>query len=98
MSVYVGAMPGASQDEEYNEIVKLLEPMTCAAAERISHMRAASSISEADLKLVRMHLATKLVLDEQITTLLGTRIIEEERCWSVSQKHLCNFACACALC
>ena len=78
----VGAMSGGNQDEDYNKIVKLLEPMSRAAAQHMT--RVASSISAADLRLVRIHLATKLGLDEQIMTLLGKRPLEEEKCWSVS--------------
>lgn len=92
MNVYIGAMSGSNQDEGYDKIVKLLEPISRAAAERMSITRAASHISYADLKLVRMYLATKLGLDEHIMTLLRKRPLEGEKCWSVLQVHLCIFA------
>lgn len=84
-------MSGSNQDEGYDKIVKLLEPISRAAAARMSITRAASHISYADLKLVRMHLATKLGLDEHIMTLLGKRPLEGEKFWSVPQVHFCAF-------
>ena len=90
MNVHVGAPAGNNQDEDYKKIVKLLEPILRAAAEHMSATRVASSISDADLKAVRVRLAVKLGLDEQITTLLGARPTEEGNFWCVSWVNVCN--------